>query len=102
MVINGIFLLVILSVWSTASRNVINKVFLFGMAPLFLFFIFHFVIPDTVIEAKAPGLFLEQHKNEIGADTVIIADEDSLKSVCWYWRRKDVNILGAPASLTMG
>jgi 4-amino-4-deoxy-L-arabinose transferase len=102
MAINGILLLVILSIWSTASRKVINQVFLFGMAPLFLFFIFHFVIPDATVEAKAPGLFLEQHISEIDADAVIIADEDSLKSVCWYWRRNDVNILGAAGELDYG
>ncbi|MBW6485598.1 MAG: hypothetical protein K0B01_05530 [Syntrophobacterales bacterium] len=87
---------------SFAIASSVSKVLLFGMAPLFLFFIFHFVVPDTTLAAKAPGRFLEQYKKEIDADAVIISDEDSLKSVCWYWGRTDVNILGGAGELDYG
>jgi 4-amino-4-deoxy-L-arabinose transferase len=102
MAANGLLFLIIFCVWAMKSQRGINKVFLFGMAPLFLFFLFHFAIPDATIEAKAPGSFLKQYQKEIGANAVIISDEDSLKSVCWYWRRADVKLIGGAGELDYG
>ncbi len=102
MAVSGLFFLVIFCLGAFKTKTAVNKVLLFGMAPLFLFFIFHFVTPDKTLAAKAPGSFLEQYKKEIDADAVIISDEDSLKSVCWYWGRSDVKILGNTGELEYG
>ena len=102
MAVNGLLFLVIFCVGALRSKTLINKAFLFGVAPLLLFFIFHFAVPDATLAAKAPGSFLEQYKQGIDASTVVIADEDSLKSVCWFWKRTDVNIVGGAGELDYG
>jgi 4-amino-4-deoxy-L-arabinose transferase len=102
MAVNGLLFLVIFCISALRSKTLASKVLLFGVAPLLLFFFFHFVIPDATIAAKAPGSFLEQYKKGTDANSVIISDEDSLRSVCWYWRRTDVNIIGGAGELDYG
>ena len=55
MAVNGLLFLVIFCIGAFRSKIAVNKILLFGMGPLFLFFIFHFAIPDATIAAKAPG-----------------------------------------------
>ncbi|MHB8829272.1 MAG: phospholipid carrier-dependent glycosyltransferase [Syntrophales bacterium] len=102
MAVNGLLFLVIFCIGAFRSKIAVNKILLFGMAPLFLFFIFHFAIPDATNAAKAPGRFLEPYKKGIDANAVIISDEESLKSVCWYWGRTDVSIIGSAGELDYG
>jgi 4-amino-4-deoxy-L-arabinose transferase len=57
---------------------------------------------DLTIEAKSPGPILEQHKQSIADDDVIISDKDSIRAVCWYLRRSDVYVLGGAGELDYG
>ncbi|MBU2623783.1 MAG: phospholipid carrier-dependent glycosyltransferase [Proteobacteria bacterium] len=102
MVINGFLFSILLCFWSFRSRNVKDKALLFGIAPLLLFFVVHYTIPDQTIESKAPGVLLEQQKKEITDENIIISDENSAGAVCWYLKRSDVYLLGGTGEFDYG
>ena len=102
MVVNGLFFFSLLSLWSFRIRNFRLKPILFGIAPFLLFFVLHFTIPDTVVEKKAPGTMLEQLRQNITNNTVVISDGDSVRAVCWYLERNDIYVLGRVGELGYG
>jgi 4-amino-4-deoxy-L-arabinose transferase len=102
MVVNGLSFFILFCFWALKSREGKNKIFIFGMAPLLLFFLVHFTIPDQTIEAKSPGQLLEQHAPDVANDHVVISDEISIGAVCWYLRRSDVYLLGGAGELDYG
>jgi len=102
MAVNGILFFILLCFWAFRSQRWKDKVLLFGLAPLLAFFIVHFIIPDLTIEWKMPGSLLEQHKQDIGDDHIIISDENTIRAVCWYLKRSDVYLLGGRGELAYG
>ena len=102
MAVNGLIFLIFLCFWAFRSQRGKDKVLLFGLSPLLLFFTAHFIIPDLTIEVKAPGPLLEQHKQGVGDDDLIISDEDTIRAVCWYLQRSDVYMLGGTGELDYG
>jgi 4-amino-4-deoxy-L-arabinose transferase len=99
--VNGLFFFILFCFWVFKSQRK-DKVFLFGLAPFLLFFTGHFIIPDPTIAAKAPGPLLEQHKQDVGDDVVIISDKNTIRAVCWYLQRNDVYVLGCGGELDYG
>ena len=102
MAANGLVFFILFCFWAFKSRLNMNKVLWFGLSPLFLFFIAHFIMPDQTLEEKAPGLLLERYRQGIGPDRVIISDEDTLRAACWYLKRSDVVVLGSGGELDYG
>ena len=102
MAANGLVFAILFCFWAFKSRPNMNKVLLFGLSPLFLFFIAHFIMPDQTLEEKAPGRLLERYRQGIGPDTVIISDEDTLRAACWYLKRSDVFVLVNGGELDYG
>ncbi len=100
--VNSLLFFILFCILAFRSRNTKNKVILFGMAPLLLFFMTHFIVPDSTNEATSPGPLLEKHKRYIGANDVIISDENTLRAVCWYLQRSDVYVLGEGGELDYG
>ncbi len=79
-----------------------KKIVLFALSPFLLFLAAHLIIPDPVIETKAPGLLLERYKHGIDNNTLIISDEDAITAVCWYLNRSDVYLVGRSGELDYG
>jgi 4-amino-4-deoxy-L-arabinose transferase len=102
MVVNGLLSFILFCLWALKSRRERDKVLIFGMAPLLLFFLFHFTIPDQFIEAKSPGHFLERHAQDIVNDDILISAGNSISAVCWYLRRSDVYLLGGAGEFDYG
>ncbi len=102
MAIYGLVSAILSFVWVFKNQEGMKKVILFALAPSLLFFIGHFIVPDLTVEAKAPGLLLEQFKGRIGYDILIISDEETIGAVCWYLRRSDVYLLGGGGELDYG
>jgi len=102
MAVNGLAFFMLLCCWAFKSRRGKDKVLIYSLAPLLLFFVAHFIIPDLTLESKAPGVLLEQHRQDIVDKNIIIADEDSLAAVCWYLQRSDVYMIGGPGELEYG
>jgi 4-amino-4-deoxy-L-arabinose transferase len=102
MAVNSLVFFAMFCFWSFQSSSAQTKLILFGMAPLLLFFLTHYIIPDQTIEVKSPGTILEQHVQNIAPDSVIISDEESIGAVCWYLQRNDVYLLGGAGELGYG
>jgi len=102
MTVDGLFFFILSCFWASTSQRGKEKVLLFGFAPFLLFFIAHFIIPDPTIIAKAPGPLLEQHKQEIGDDVLILSDENTIRAACWYFQRNDIYMLGGSGELDYG
>jgi hypothetical protein len=58
-----------------------------------LIFSSNFMIPDLTVEHKAPGAFLLRHKDKVKAKTLLVADEDPMGAVCWFYKRNDIYLL---------
>ena len=102
MVVNGLVFFILFCFWAFKSRMGKDKALTFGLAPLLLFLVAHFAIPDLTLESKAPGILLEQHKQEVIDKEIVIADEDSLSAACWYLGRSDLYVIGGAGELDYG
>lgn len=102
MIVNGLVFFVLFLVWAFRSQRGNVKTLVFGFAPLLLFFVIHYTIPDVTIEVKSPGPILEQHKEDIADDDVVISDENSITAVGWYLKRSNVYLLGGTGELDYG
>lgn len=102
LVVNGLTCLILFCVWSFQSKQVKNKLLLFGLAPLLGFFVIHYTIPEVVSDNKSPGPFLEQYLERIAIDDIIITDKNSVGAVCWYLKRSDLYVFGMAGELDYG
>jgi 4-amino-4-deoxy-L-arabinose transferase len=102
MVVNGLIFFILLCLWACKSQRGKHRVLLFGLAPLLLFSMAHFIVPDPTLEVKAPGPLLKRHRQGIGDDDVIISDGTAVGAVCWYLGRNDVYVLGGAGELNYG
>ena len=88
------FLCTIFLIFSIHSRQPEKKIMLYAAAPLLFMFAVHFLIPDLSILHKMPGDFLLQHHDKIRRDTIIVSDEALTSSVCWFYKRSDIYLIG--------
>ena len=102
MVVNGLLFTIIVCYRSLFFSMNMKKLILFSCSPLLLFVVVHFALPDQTVVSKMPGLFLNGHRTGIGEDSVVIADEESVRAVCWYLKRSDINVVGGTGELDYG
>ncbi len=98
----GFFVFIILCIKAYRVQQTRRRTLFLGFAPLCLFFLLSFIIPDPTIESKMPGVFLQQHLQQIGKNSLVIADEHVVRAVCWYLKRSDIYILGSAKELQYG
>jgi 4-amino-4-deoxy-L-arabinose transferase len=80
-----------------------EKKFAFScIAPLMLIVSSQFIIPDMFIEEKAPIHFLNQYKDKINNNTILISDNMLTPAVCWCYKRSDVLLLDKSGEFTYG
>jgi len=72
------------------------------MAPLVLIFSAQFVIPDKLIEQKAPIDFLSRYKDRISQNTILVSDNNLTPAVCWSYKRSDVLLLNNAGEFAYG
>jgi hypothetical protein len=59
-------------------------------------------LPERVLLSKAPGSFFSQHRGAVGPETLVLADQNSVRAVAWVLQRDDVVLLGPPGELAYG
>jgi 4-amino-4-deoxy-L-arabinose transferase len=102
MVVNALVFMILFCFWAFRSQERITKIILFGVSPFLLFLTSPFILPDLTIQKKAPGILLERYFHDIGRDTIIISDEETVRAVCWYLKRTDIHVLGGGGELDYG
>ncbi|MBM9519150.1 phospholipid carrier-dependent glycosyltransferase [Desulforhopalus vacuolatus] len=68
----------------------VGSAFTFGIAPLLLFSVMPWTVPDRMEVSQMPGPLLKSFAHRISPDDIIISGASSLQAVCWYWKRTDV------------
>lgn len=93
----------VLIVFCTGNAEDFRKQILyFAAGPALFMFCGQFAVPYRLIEGKAPMEFLEQRKEMIGPEDILISDNYLASAVCWAYRRNDVFIVGRGGELEYG
>ncbi len=64
------------------------------LAMLPLFFVIHFSLPEQVRQRIMPGPFLDQFRDRVSDDTVLVTDNSVVRAVDWYFKRDDAFLIG--------
>ncbi len=89
-------------VWAGRAADYTRKFFILALGPLALMLISPFVTPDQLLDQKAPVKFIEQNKDKISTQTILISDNYLTPAVCWSYKRTDVSILDRTGEFTYG
>jgi 4-amino-4-deoxy-L-arabinose transferase len=98
----GFVMFAFLLIFTARASNSKTKLMLVGCSPLFLFLGSNFIMPDLTLEHKAPGTFLLKNAHKIKTDTMLVADEDPMGAVCWFYKRDDVYLLEGGGEVSYG
>jgi len=79
-----------------------KKLMRVACAPVLILLGSNFMMPDLTIEHKAPGAFLMRHAHRIQPDTLLVADEDPMSAVCWFYKRNNVYLLEGGGEVSYG
>jgi len=97
-----------LLIWSSAcflsamGSDSKKKLALYATAPLMLLFSVHFILPDQVMEERAPGGLLSRNRGMVNAETMVVSDEYLVHAVCWFYRRDNIYLLEKGGELRYG
>lgn len=92
-----------ITILRAAKRSeAISKLVLFALAPAFIMMGWHFLMPDTVKERKAPGEFLTRYASRITGDSLVVTYKNLLHAASWYYKRNDTYVLMEKGELTYG
>jgi 4-amino-4-deoxy-L-arabinose transferase len=97
-----LLIFVVFTVFSIKTAALGRKIAFYAVASSLLLFVAPSVLPDPVVETKAPGEFLLRQAHRIQPDTILVSDDDLLRGVCWFYRRSDVRLIGDPGELLYG
>jgi 4-amino-4-deoxy-L-arabinose transferase len=98
----GVAFMVCFSFAAMYTRNNRSKILRIGLAPLLLFFLAHFSIPDVVLQKNDPGWLLRENRARIGSDAVVISCEEAVSAVCWNLKRDVIYLLKSAGELDYG
>jgi 4-amino-4-deoxy-L-arabinose transferase len=84
------------------AANYTKKILTLCLGPLLLMFIIPFVIPEKLIEQKAPTDFISRYKDRISQNTVLVCDNYLAPAVCWCYKRTDVNLIDRAGEFAYG
>jgi len=99
---SALFLWALIAFLSTRTADPGKKILLFISAPVLFLFAVHFAVPEMTIERKMPGEFLLSQSEKIKPGSIIVADENMISSVCWYFKRSDVYLIGSYGEFLYG
>ena len=100
--VSGFMVFAFLLISAVRASNSKTKLMLVGCAPLLVLFGSNFIMPDLTLEHKAPGAFLLKNVHKIRTDTMLVADEDPMGAVCWFYKRDDVYLLEGGGEVSYG
>jgi len=78
------------------------KLSLFTLAPLPLLFSAHAVLPNHVMEDRAPERLLLRNQDKVNAETLIVTGDHLVHAVCWFYKRDDVYLFENSGELKYG
>lgn len=91
-----------LSLTAACVRRLRLKIVFFGAAPLLLLFYSHFLLPQTLVQKKAPGDFYRTLRPYVRPDTILVTDDYSMHAVCWFFQRHDALMMESKGEVEYG
>lgn len=88
-VVAGLIWLASLAI-ALGEKDFWRKLVLFCLGPASVLFAFNFIMPERIIERKAPSIFLERNKGLVPPDAALVSWRDPSQSVFWVFDRHDV------------
>jgi len=81
--------------WLSALGGRRPAVLLLGgaVATIPLMLISHLAVPSRLLEQGAPSLLLDQHRDQVSADTILVCDGELVRAVTWYFKRDDIYLI---------
>jgi len=70
-----------------------KKLALYAIAPLLLLFSGHFILPDQVMEDRAPEKLLLRNLDMIHPETMVVTGDYLVHAVCWFYKRDNIYLL---------
>ena len=101
-ILAGLLVYAVFLILADISTNQVRKSFISCAAPVMILFSAPFVIPNHLIETKAPIDFLNQFKDKIHQNTILVSDNYLTPAVCWSYRRSNVFLLNNPGEFAYG
>ena len=66
---------------------------LMGLSVVPVFLVFSLALPIVFIDRKAPERFLQQFRDIVSVETVLVSDDSMVHSVAWVFQRQDLYML---------
>jgi len=98
----GIFIWAFFLLLSFRQKEYMKKLIAFSIAPAIFLFSSPFIVPDRVIEGKAPGDFLMRNLSGFKPGTILVSDKYGTGSLCWFSGRDDVFIIESNGEFKYG
>jgi len=80
-------------VFSAHAKSISTGFGLFAVAPVALMLSAHFIVPERVVESRAPEAFIERWAGAIDPEDQIYSTNYLTPAVCWVLKRSDIGIL---------
>ena len=91
--ITGLSCACFLAYRSFGGANVRQGLILLGLSIVPVFLVFSVALPNVFIDRKAPERFLQQFRDVVSKDTVLVSDDSMVHSVAWVFQRQDLYML---------
>jgi 4-amino-4-deoxy-L-arabinose transferase len=92
----------IFSLLATRARDYWRKITLYCMAPLLFMFSSQFIVPEKIMQGRAPERLLLRNSDRISPETILVSDHQLVSAVCWFYKRDDVYLLEDGGELSYG
>jgi len=79
-----------------------TKLYLLLLSPVLIYFLSHFIIPDSILEGKAQGIYLEQFKNRVKPGMILVVHPNMMHAVAWEFKNKDMLFYTHSGELELG
>jgi 4-amino-4-deoxy-L-arabinose transferase len=90
------------SIASARAKNISTGFGLLAVAPVALMLSAHFIVPERVVESRAPEAFIERCAGAIDPEDQIYSTNYLAPAVCWVLKRSDIGILQRGGELQYG
>ena len=97
-----------LLIWAFCARSAVNhldsylKFGFFTIGAVVVIFVYPLVVPDHVLDKKAPCAQLAKFKKQVDKDTILVSYKNLIGAVCWTYKRDDVYLYHKAGELSYG
>lgn len=98
----GFFTWSMFSLFATAAQGYLRKIAIYCVAPLLFIFSSQFIVPEKIMEGRAPGRLLMRNSHRISPETILVSDNQAVSAVCWFYNRDDVYLFKNGGELSYG